>query len=404
MRENMRRLSDLIMVLTLCISLMGMAEGENAEGTFVPGDLDGDGVISEDEIAAARGSYEDGEISSEELEEIEHVYENYPRTISDGSGMEVTIYRPIERAICTTPQQLETLRSIKVPKEMIVGVPQDMERYSYLSEFADLPSIGHFYEFDIETILTLEPDVVIVHPGPGPSGGFDDLLSKLDDSGLTVFRFRCNVPETYSEDVEKLGVIFEREAEADQFLDFYEGVLNTVEERVSEIPEEERPKVYCEYDVYKTAPSDVYPITMAGGSYIFTSSGSVREVDPEAVIAENPDVIIRLVSYDDFDAKAVGDDSRLKAARDELLNRTELQNVKAVQEGRVYAMAAPFWTYLPYCSCRYFVGIEYMAKWFHPDLFEDIDPERTHQRYLSEFQGLDYDLSERGAFVYPPSD
>jgi iron complex transport system substrate-binding protein len=67
-------------------------------------------------------------------------------------------------------------------------------------------------------------------------------------------------------------------------------------------------------------------------------------------------------------------------------------------------MAAPFWTYLPYCSCRYFVGIEQMAKWFHPDLFGDIDPVETHQRYLSEFQGLDYDLSERGAFVYPSSD
>jgi iron complex transport system substrate-binding protein len=401
MRENMRRLSYMLMVLILCIPLMGIVAAESAEGILVPGDVDGDRVVSDDEMVAARESYEDGEISSEELSEIEHVHDNYPRTIIDGSGMEVTIYKPVERAVCTTPQQLETLRSIKVPKEMIVGVPQDMERYSYLSEFADLPSIGHFYEFDLETILALEPDVVIVHPGPGPTGGFDELLSKLEGSSLVVFRFRCNVPETYSEDVEKLGVLFEREGEAGEFLDFYEGVLGLVEGRVSEIPEEERPKVYCEYDVYKTSPSDVYPITMAGGRYIFENAGPVREVDPEAVITENPDVIIRLVSYDDFDAKVAGDDSKLKAARDEVMNRTELQGVKAVQEGQVYAMAAPFWTYLPYCSCRYFVGIEQMAKWSHPDLFEDLDPEETHQRYLSEFQGLDYDLAERGAFVYP---
>jgi iron complex transport system substrate-binding protein len=403
MRENMRRLRYILIMLSLCLSFMGMAAGQGPEGRFVPGDLDGDRVVSDDEMVAAMESYSDGEISSEELSEIEHVHDNYPRTIVDGSGAEVTIYRPVERVVCTTPQQLETLRSIKVPKETIVGVPQDMERYSYLSEFADLPSIGHFYEFDLETILALEPDVVIVHPGPGPIGGFDELLTKLDDSGLAIFRFRCNVPETYSEEVEKLGVLFEREAEAGEFLDFYDGVLDSVEERVSEIPDEERPKVYCEYDVYKTSPSDVYPITMAGGRYIFEGAGPVREVDPEAVIAANPDVIIRLVSYDDFDAKVEGDDSKLKAARDEVLNRTELQGVKAVQEGRVYAMAAPFWTYLPYCSCRYFVGIEQMAKWFHPDLFEDIDPVETHQRYLSEFQGLDYDLSERGAFVYPSS-
>ncbi len=397
----MRRLSYILIMLSLCLSFMGMAAGEGPDGRFVPGDLDGDRVVSDDEMVAARESYSDGEISSEELSEMEHVHDNYPRTIVDGSGAEVTIYRPVERVVCTTPQQLETFRSIKVPKETIVGVPQDMERYSYLSEFAGHPSIGHFYEFDLETILALEPDVVIVHPGPGPIGGFDELLTKLDDSGLAIFRFRCNVPETYSEEVEKLGFLFEREAEAGEFLEFYENVLDSVEERVTEIPDEDKPKVYCEYDVYKTSPSDVYPITMAGGRYIFEGAGPVREVDPEAVIAANPDVIIRLVSYDDFDAKAAGDDSRLKAAMDEVLNRTELQGVKAVQEGRVYAMAAPFWTYLPYCSCRYFVGIEQMAKWFHPDLFEDIDPEETHQRYLSEFQGLDYDLLERGAFVYP---
>ena len=399
----MRKISLKLKTLALCVLIIG-AFGAEGTGMVVPGDLDGDLVVSDEELDAARADQVAGNVSSEELEEIVHIHESYPRTIIDGSGMEVTIYRPVERAVCTTPQQLETLRSIKVPKETIVGVPQDMERYSYLSDFADLPSIGHFYEFDLETILALEPDVVIVHPGPGPSGGFDELLSKLDASGLTVFRFRCNVPETYSEDVEKLGILFERGTEAREFLDFYEGVLGSVEDKVSEIPEEERPMVYCEYDVYKTSPSDVYPITMAGGRYIFEGAGPVREVDPEAVIAANPDVIIRLVSYDDFDAKAAGDDSRLKAARDEVMNRTELQGLKAVQEGRVYAMAAPFWTYLPYCSCRYFVGIEQMAKWFHPDLFGDIDPVETHQRYLSEFQGLDYDLSERGAFVYPSSD
>ncbi len=43
-----------------------------------------------------------------------------------------------------------------------------------------------------------------------------------------------------------------------------------------------------------------------------------------------------------------------------------------------------------------------MAKWFHPELFEDLDPQAIHQEYVTEFQGLDYDLSEHGVFVYPP--
>lgn len=45
--------------------------------------------------------------------------------------------------------------------------------------------------------------------------------------------------------------------------------------------------------------------------------------------------------------------------------------------------------------------IPYMAKALHPDIFDNLDPKEIHQQYLTEFQGLDYDVSEHGVFVYP---
>jgi iron complex transport system substrate-binding protein len=53
-----------------------------------------------------------------------------------------------------------------------------------------------------------------------------------------------------------------------------------------------------------------------------------------------------------------------------------------------------------YGGAQHFMGIGYLAKWFHPDLFEDLDPKAIHQEYLTEFQGLDYKLEEHGTFVY----
>ena len=47
------------------------------------------------------------------------------------------------------------------------------------------------------------------------------------------------------------------------------------------------------------------------------------------------------------------------------------------------------------------IGAAYMAKLFHPGLFEDLDPEALHQEYLN-MQGLDYDLNLHGVFLYPP--
>ena len=51
---------------------------------------------------------------------------------------------------------------------------------------------------------------------------------------------------------------------------------------------------------------------------------------------------------------------------------------------------------------EFFISVAYYAKWFHPDLFEDLDPEAIQQEYLDRFQGMDYDLNERGIFAYPP--
>jgi iron complex transport system substrate-binding protein len=53
-------------------------------------------------------------------------------------------------------------------------------------------------------------------------------------------------------------------------------------------------------------------------------------------------------------------------------------------------------------NAGYFAGVAYMAKWLHPEIFQDLDPQEIQQEYLNKFQGIDYDLNKYGAFVYPP--
>lgn len=87
----------------------------------------------------------------------------------------------------------------------------------------------------------------------------------------------------------------------------------------------------------------------------------------------------------------------LRLARDEILNRPELSQVDAVKKGNVYILYGDI-----IGATRHFVGIAYMAKWFYPDLFKDFDPKGIRQRYLTEFQGLPSDFLEtHGEFAYP---
>lgn len=49
--------------------------------------------------------------------------------------------------------------------------------------------------------------------------------------------------QIYAEEITKLGYVLGKREEAREFLDFYEGFMNTIEERVRDIPEEKRPKI-----------------------------------------------------------------------------------------------------------------------------------------------------------------
>jgi iron complex transport system substrate-binding protein len=370
---------------------------------MIPGDLDGDKIVSDEEMMIAQQSYENKSITSDDLEEIKHIHDEYPRTIIDSKGREVTIYKPVKTVGCTISQHLETLRTLKVPMEMVVVTDHTSNEYSYFSDFSDVPSLGHFYEPDAEAILEANPDLMIVHPGSGagPYGAFfDPFMKKMEGTGITIACLACSKPESYAEEVEKLGVLFEREEEAEEFLEFYEGVIETVENRTRDLSEEERPKVYCESLPYKTSDNNIDPIEMAGGHFIFDIQ-QIADVDAEAVVNEDPAFIFRLLYEEDPDGKMASDTAQADGIRNEILNRPELKNVKAVQEENVYLVASPLWTYLPYSGCRHFIGVAYVAKILHPELFEDLDPKAIHEQYLSEFQGLDYDLDGQGVFVYP---
>lgn len=370
----------------------------------VPGDLDADKTISSDELARSEEMFRQGKISADKLEAIRHIHDNYPRTVVDTRGREVTIYQPVKTVVCTISHHMETLRTLKIPFDTVVGGPENVDIYSIFPEFKDIQTVGSFYEPDVEKILELNPDLVLVHPGSG-TGMFgtyiEPLLDKLEGAGLIVACFACSRPECYPDEVKKLGALFEKEDEAESFVLFYQGILDSIEKRIASIPEGDRPVVYSENRKYRASENDVAPIEAAGGRSIFAGMGEIEEVNPEDVVAANPDIIIRIMGDEDYDRRKATDTAKMEETRAEIMSRPELANTTAVRNGKVYLVASPLWTYMPFSGCRHFIGVAYLAKWFHPDLFNDLDPQAIHQRYLTEFQGLEFDLRYRGILVYP---
>ena len=324
----------------------------------------------------------------------------------------VTVHKPVQRTVHASRKSLELTQIIKVEKERIVGVGNFIQSGDWkmlFPEYQDKPTIGSSGGGrgvpDTEAILSLNPDVVFLSRKPSS----DAAAAVLESAGIAVIRewyapgglWRGDTREI----VKKFGYIFDKQDEAEEFCDFLNKYMNPLKKTVKEIPEGDKPKVYLESSRYSLQENAYGDVEMAGGKDIFADlnyrAGDIK-VDPEAVVRRDPEIIVNRgwTKGAGYGVDA-GDTARLEEIRDEIMSRPELQKVKAVKDGHVYVMAGYIQYGGPGSGCRGFLGTIYMAKWFHPELFEDLDPKVIHQEYLTRFCGLDIDLDEKGVFVYP---
>ena len=317
-------------------------------------------------------------------------------TVVDDAGRIVTVKKPITRIIALSLYPAEAIRMFG-EKDKVVGVYHYLKKQPvYFPELSKLSSVRG-YPWDYEAILSLEPDLVVTW-----KYHIDELEEKL--AGIPAVGLCFYKPDTFVGALKKLGYILDAEDSVENYLGTYhDKYIGLVKDRTMGLPAENRPKVYVEGSKsYKTygagSGADLYT-KIAGARNIFSDLSGYPEVDPEEVMVRNPDVIIKYLSrYYKYDVGYEADDlSTMKEIWGEIMSRPELQNVTAVKNGQVHVIDAGM-TY----GLDYPVAIVYMAKWFHPELFSDLDPQAIHQEFVDRFcPGLDFDVIKHGAFVYP---
>ena len=322
----------------------------------------------------------------------------------------ITIHKPVERIVVLTWDTAEVLRALDA-KDKIVGVTTHMYKEKvFFPDLSKLPCVGSSWSpkrLDYEAILDLNTDVVMAFTHSSAASIKEKLPS------VAVIYLGLRYPENYQEKVNILGYILDKEEEAEEFANWYESWINKIKSRTSELSEDEKPRVFIwsshklggSYKTVTERNRQHQMCVIAGGKNIAEGeglTGAWPAVDPEWVMDRNPEFIIALSSA--AGGYGVDDTSEMAVAREDILNRHELAKVVAVTKGDVY-ITRPFssaggLTTGPRCL----VGTAYWAKWFHPKLFEDLDPKAIHQEYITRFQGLDYDLDEHGVFVYHPEE
>jgi len=267
----------------------------------------------------------------------------YPYTVTDDLGREVTLEAEPERVVAMIPSHTETLCAIDAC-DKLVGRDQFS---NYPPEVTDLPDLGSAFTPNLEAIVALEPDLVLVDES-------SDLAQRLRGAGLTVY---AGTAQTYDEVFEKfevLGELVNRETEAALLIGRVRGAVEAIAERAAQ---QEPTSVYYEVDPtpYSVGPESFIGVLLAkagGDNIVEAGMGDFPQLDPEFVVAADPEVII--VSEREAEA---------------LAERPGWADITAVREGRVVATTSTLDDAISRPGPRIVEAVRFFARALHPDVF-----------------------------------
>ncbi|RCV65574.1 iron complex transport system substrate-binding protein [Methanophagales archaeon] len=369
----------------------------------------------EDETELADANY-DGRISVADMTQIGLIIlgRESKLTLVDSVDRIVTVNKPVERIVTHLHIIPEAIKIVGA-EDRVVGRQAGIDEILFptMSKLPVTSGITSSMGWDIyyEEVFELDPDIFITayHPAPG----FEDVVVATLEPDIPVVCLNFGDPATMVEDIRKLRYVLNTEEKGEEFIAFYEGVVNDITEKTAGLSEDDKPRVFmktpgwtpeqlCTYNNEMPIAIYLFPITGAinvAGDWPGPPGGWIPDVDPEMVIDANPDTVVAQiwpVFYPSPFGYGIDDASVAKETRDQIMAMDAFAGGDAVLNDRVYLYHCDFMT-TPRCV----VGIAYWAKWFHPTLFSDLDPQDIHQQYLSDFLDIDYDLDEHGVFVYP---
>ncbi|CAM3531770.1 ABC transporter substrate-binding protein [Thalassospira profundimaris] len=340
-------------------------------------------------------------------------------TLTDIAGREVTVEVPVKHMILGEGRFLPSIGILdpENPVRWIAGMMGDFKSLDPASfaqyrekfpEIDDIPLVGRQNEetFSVEKAVTVEPDVAIfgMSGGHGPGSTSHEVLSVMGaaDIPVVMIDFRAKPFENTPKSIRLLGKLMGKEEQAEAFVKFYEENLRKVTSRTANISE--KPSAFLESRVglaencCEAMGNEMIGkfVTLAGGENIFadTIPGVISQISVEQVIFTDPDVYITTaIGSSGLDAETnarrivLGANTNADQARASLarsMERTGLPLLSAVKNRKVYSV----WHHIYNNPINVF-ALQAMAKWLHPDIYADLDPNTELATFFEHFQAVD---------------
>ena len=331
-------------------------------------------------------------------------------TITDINGREVTFDKKPETFVVANYIFNFLLIGGGESLDQVVGLTMDGwedTRYGEYTALTDafpqikeIKSIGGYHDnvLDRELILELMPDCLLINNSQYTDNETSIPAWEAAGIKIVVLDYHKMKLENHLNSTEILGKLLGKEDAAQELCDIYETGINTVQERVADLSEEEKDiKVYVElgnlgvgeigntYDgmLWGAIVDNLGAKNIAAGKL----PDSYGPLDKEYVLEQNPDVIViggSIWSGDDGnDQMRMGltiDESLAQERLAGFANRDWFQYLTAIENGEIYGVDhGSLRNILDYAFTTY------LAKVLYPEHFEDIDPQAEYQEILAKY-------------------
>lgn len=246
----------------------------------------------------------------------------------DRSGASITLPETINSIAVMAPSIAETVVDLGLG-DKIVAIDTQTEAYALAGVPEGLPAFD-MQAPDAEALAALEPDVVFVSGISIIEG--ENLFQPLVDMGVCI----ASIPTSNSiadieADITFLAACLGCEEQGEAIVSEMQAEIDAVAAIGAAVPEDERKSVYFEISAAPYCYSfgeGVFldeMLDLIGADNVLAGQEGWLNVDEEAVVAADPDVILTSVNYID---DPVG----------EITARAGWEGVAAVQNGEVYAI------------------------------------------------------------------
>lgn len=340
--------------------------------------------------------------------------------VTDLAGRSVTILAKVERIILGEGRYIPALAILdrSNPIERVVGMMGDYQQLdpaSYEKFRALFPKIDRITRigrssaesFSLEQAIALNPQVAVLGlDGHGPGSGATEVVNALESAGIAIVfvDFRQDPLVNTPKSIELLGRVLGREKEAAEFLDIWTREIEKVTSRLS--AQKPAPvKTFVESRVglssgccetmVRGMMADF--VSRAGGENLAAGivPGHAGTVSLEFLLTNQPDLYIGTAiggtASDSANAQyiALGASVSRDTAHASLVRavaRSGIRDLDAVKNGRAFALWHHF-----YNSPFNVAAVQAIAKWQHPELFADLDPDALLRELFHRFQPFEQD-------------